>query len=130
MEFCSGLWIILGIFTLFILLFCLISDADMTLLYHHLFSARKEFNGQVVWITGASSGIGEYLAYSFAKRHAKLVLSGVNVERLEAVKKHCIELAKCSEDDVLSLPFLIDDFSVHEGCVKKVLDHYGGVCFY
>lgn len=49
-----------------------------------------EFDGQVVWITGASSGIGEYLAYSFAKQHAKLVLSGVNVERLDNVRKHCL----------------------------------------
>lgn len=49
-----------------------------------------DFQNKVVWITGASSGIGEYLAYSLAKRHAKLALSGVNIERLENVKKHCI----------------------------------------
>ncbi|PRD20962.1 UNVERIFIED_CONTAM: Dehydrogenase/reductase SDR family member 7 [Trichonephila clavipes] len=45
---------------------------------------------KVIWITGASSGIGEYLAYSLIKHHARLALSGVNVERLEAVRNRCL----------------------------------------
>jgi NAD(P)-dependent dehydrogenase (short-subunit alcohol dehydrogenase family) len=33
------------------------------------------FTGQVVWITGASSGIGEALAYAFSANGARVILS-------------------------------------------------------
>lgn len=46
--------------------------------------------GSVVWITGASSGIGESLSYELARAGAKLALSGTNTERLRAVKDKCI----------------------------------------
>lgn len=42
-----------------------------------------------IWITGASSGIGEALTIAFAKRGATVVLSGRDKEKLEAVKKRC-----------------------------------------
>lgn len=45
--------------------------------------------GQVVWITGSSTGIGEYLAYELAKVGCRLVLSARNEDLLEAVKRKC-----------------------------------------
>lgn len=47
------------------------------------------YKDKVVWITGASSGIGEALAYSLNKKGAKLILSSRNVEKLEQVKVRC-----------------------------------------
>ena len=40
---------------------------------------------QVVIITGGSSGIGKALAVSFAKRDAKVVITGRNEDRLKEV---------------------------------------------
>ncbi|XP_042902968.1 dehydrogenase/reductase SDR family member 7 [Parasteatoda tepidariorum] len=119
--------ILIGIFLLFLTLFFFFADADLTLLFYHAFYPPKDFKKEVVWITGASSGIGEYLAYGFIKRNARLALSGVNVERLQNVKKHCLELSKCAEDDILLVPFSIDKFDEHDECVKKVLDHFGKI---
>src|SRR5580704_13579099 len=48
-----------------------------------------DFNDKVVWITGASSGIGEALAYAFSAAGAKVLLSSRRTEELELVKAAC-----------------------------------------
>lgn len=45
---------------------------------------------QVVWITGASSGIGEALALLAAQRGAKLILSSRREAELQRVKQLCV----------------------------------------
>ncbi|WEK18997.1 MAG: SDR family oxidoreductase [Candidatus Pedobacter colombiensis] len=44
---------------------------------------------KVVWITGASSGIGEALVYAYDKAGAKLILSSRNRDELYRVKRAC-----------------------------------------
>lgn len=44
---------------------------------------------KVVWITGASSGIGEALVYAYDKTGAKLILSSRNRDELYRVKSNC-----------------------------------------
>jgi dehydrogenase/reductase SDR family protein 7 len=46
--------------------------------------------GKVVWITGASSGIGENIAHALARAGVKLVLSARREHELERVKKNCL----------------------------------------
>ena len=46
--------------------------------------------GKVVWITGASSGIGERLAYELVKCCCKLVLSARRKKELERLKKNYV----------------------------------------
>jgi dehydrogenase/reductase SDR family member 7B len=49
----------------------------------------RSFEGKVAWITGASSGIGESLAYAFSERGADIIISSNEVSELERVKQNC-----------------------------------------
>jgi short-subunit dehydrogenase len=78
---------------------------------------------KIVWITGASSGIGEALAHEFAKEGAKLVLSARRMEELERVKKSL----NLPDTSVLTLP--IDMLRPEEFAAKTraVLDFFGKI---
>lgn len=61
--------------------------------------------GKTVFITGATSGIGEGCARKFAAMGSNLILNGRNTEKLESLKK---ELT-ATGIEVLSLPFDVRD---------------------
>ena len=78
------------------------------------------FDGKSVWITGASSGIGEALAKSFAADGAHVILSGRRVDALQAV-------ADALPTDSLILPFEVTDFGALEAKVAEAWDWKGRV---
>jgi dehydrogenase/reductase SDR family member 7B len=48
-----------------------------------------DYTDQLIWITGASSGIGEALAKAFSRRGARLVLTARNTDELARVRSEC-----------------------------------------
>ena len=85
------------------------------------------FRDQVVWITGASSGIGEALAVAWSGEGARLVLSARNVAELERVR------ARCSNPELHRIvPLDLTDANAIEAAASAVgrvdiLVHSGGV---
>lgn len=57
---------------------------------------------QSIWITGASSGIGEACAYKYAAEGARLVLTSSSAERLETVAQRCRQIGA---NDVTVIPY-------------------------
>lgn len=78
-----------------------------------------DFNGKVVWITGASSGIGAALAREWASRGAHIILSGRDEARLGEVAADCGE--------TLVLPFDVRDDAPLADATAKAIAWKGGV---
>lgn len=53
-----------------------------------------KLTNKVIWITGASSGIGEALVYELAKKGVRLIISARRKEELERVKGNCPGIAQ------------------------------------
>ncbi|WP_439557678.1 SDR family oxidoreductase [Dyadobacter sp.] len=78
------------------------------------------FKNKVVWITGASSGIGEALAMEFASQGARLVLTSRRREELERVKK----ATGLPEHDVLVLPMDVTELDKASSAAQQVIDRF------
>lgn len=79
---------------------------------------------KTIWITGASSGIGEACAYRYATQGFRLILTSSNKARLDVVADHCRE---CGADAVVVLPY---DFRESDGLrmlVRNAWDAFDGV---
>ncbi|GAV58060.1 adh_short domain-containing protein [Cephalotus follicularis] len=101
---------------LFILFTFVTSDGDFTLLSKRQVK-REQIQDKVVWITGASRGIGEILARQLADLGAKLILSARSEAELERVKKQL--MGKYAPDEVKILPF---DLASGEISLKEAVE--------
>ena len=78
---------------------------------------------KIIWITGATSGIGEQLVYACALEDAKIVLSARRVEEMERVAR----AANLSEGRYLIVPLDLSDNKGYSSQVKAVMDKFGQV---
>lgn len=77
---------------------------------------------KVVWITGASSGIGEALVYAYDKMGAKLILSARNRDELYRVKTACK-----SPVNIHVLPLDLENTASLESKAEEAIRIYGHI---
>ncbi|KAH8338602.1 hypothetical protein KR074_011123 [Drosophila pseudoananassae] len=117
------LFLLVLYYVIYVLLW-IVLDCNVALWYKSRFGASlSSMRGQVVWITGASSGIGRALAVSLAKQGVRLVLSARRVE------EECLAAAKelLSTKDVLIPPMAMLDLDEHRVHHYTVLNHFEGL---
>src|ERR1700746_1578864 len=83
------------------------------------------FFEKVIWITGASSGIGEALVCEFANENAKIILSARNEEKLKQVAQKC----GLKPENYLIIPFDLADTSRADEFVKQILQKFSRIDF-
>jgi dehydrogenase/reductase SDR family member 7B len=79
-----------------------------------------QFEGKTIWITGASSGIGEAVALELAQFSPRLILSGRNQEALEGLATTCRERGAGCE----ILPFDLGDPAEVEKAADYIIASY------
>jgi len=82
----------------------------------------SDYQDQIVWITGASSGIGEALAIAFSQAGARLILSSRNRAELERVSQACA-------GDCLVLPMDVCDEAAMPGLIEQASQWQGKIDF-
>jgi short-subunit dehydrogenase len=80
-------------------------------------------NNKIIWITGASSGIGEALAYVAANEGALIVLSARREDELKRVAANC----KTDSKNIFILPLDLEHTDDVELKVNQVIQKFGRI---
>ncbi|WP_069861759.1 SDR family NAD(P)-dependent oxidoreductase [Pseudomonas citronellolis] len=86
------------------------------------------FAAKVVWITGASSGIGEALALALLEQGAEVILSGRRVEALQALAERAPQRALVlpfESTDYERLPVLVEQAWAWRGRIDLLVNNAG-----
>ncbi len=84
----------------------------------------KKFANKVVWITGASTGIGKATALRFAREQATLILTALEEDLLQDVRTECLHLGAPA---VTTLPFDLSQLDELPGLAQNALNAYGHI---
>ena len=82
-----------------------------------------EMKNKIVWVTGASGGIGEALTYRLNQLGAKLIISSRSSESLYQVKSKC----KVNPLDIHVLPLDLEDAAVLKEKADAALEIFGRI---
>lgn len=84
---------------------------------------NRIFENKIVWITGASSGIGEALVYEFIRNGARVIASSNDPEGLLRVKETC----DSKSGMVHCVPFDLTDTSDIEKIADEQINTFGKI---
>lgn len=82
----------------------------------------SHYSSKTIWITGASSGIGEATAKALSREASQLILSSRRKNELERVKSECT-----NPDQVKILPLDLEQNAHAADWVQQAWDLFGGV---
>ena len=77
-------------------------------------------NDTIVWITGASSGIGRALAVECARQGAHLMLTARRLDALEETRRMCSR-----PDDHLCMEHDVTDAAAHDAIMQAIMQRWG-----
>ena len=80
------------------------------------------FSNKIVWITGASSGIGKALALELSNKNARLILSSRKQSDLELVKSSCKH-----PENVKIVTLDLEKLDTLEAKTKEAIEAFGAV---
>ncbi len=83
----------------------------------------SSLQNKVIWITGASSGIGEALVYECAKQNAKIILSARRESELTRVAK----AANLNSSNFLIIPFDLSNTNQVKELAQQVVTTFGKI---
>ncbi|XP_069094730.1 11-beta-hydroxysteroid dehydrogenase 1 isoform X2 [Pleurodeles waltl] len=97
----------------------------------YFYTGQDDFNpemlrGKRVIVTGASSGIGEQMAYHLARMGAHVFITARTEEKLKKVVSKCLELGAATAHYI---PGSMDDMAFAERVVKEAVKSMGGLDF-
>lgn len=81
-----------------------------------------KFQHKVVWLTGASSGIGKAVVKELSNQGASLIISSRNIQKLKEVKSQC-----SYPDKVKVLKVDLDDYLVLDKVVQRAFTLFGKI---
>lgn len=82
-----------------------------------------ELQNKIIWITGASSGIGEALAYTAVNEGSKIVISARRENELKRVAAEC----KTDISNIFILPLDLEHTEDVENKVEEVIKKFGRI---
>lgn len=80
------------------------------------------FKDKVVWITGASSGIGKAVTLVLSRQDAKLIISSRNIQKLNDVRLLCT-----NPDKVKILQVDLEDYHHLDKFVQEAISFFNGI---
>ncbi|WP_422104796.1 SDR family oxidoreductase [Winogradskyella sp.] len=83
---------------------------------------KTKFENKVIWITGASSGIGKALAIALSHYNCKLILSSRRAAELQLVKQQCLH-----PENVKVLTLDLAHYSEMESVVDRALTFFNRI---
>src|SRR5579872_4719273 len=100
------------------------AGAGLLLLSRKVWQPRLNLDGQVVFITGGSRGLGLAMAEEFARRGARIAVCAKDAEELQRAR---LTIEETGSESVLTLVCDVSDREQVASAVQRVCNHFGSI---